>query len=303
MTSTAMPLTAVATTFFRARCRQPARVEKMKQSLAAHGQLTALIAVPGPERPELIDGFKRHAAATQMGLTTLVVSVRPLDETAKWAAMLLLNQCSKSMTPLEEALVLQELLSAGLTQLQIGTMLERHKTWVSRRLGLVERLHPDLIEQMRLGILPPGVARRLLSLPRGNQLEVAAAALTARLGPRDTELLVSLWHRAKDPTARRAVLMDPQASLLAERPETRRMPVDPTLSRSGQRLSRLLWTLAETTSRTCSMAKTPPPSTDLVRLKTALDRASDAASRLVTALGSLASGASGDTKDASGVTS
>src|SRR5262249_19167318 len=41
----------------------------------------------------------------------------------------------------------------------------RHKTWVNRRIGLVERLHPELLESMKLGMLHPGCERsRLMSV-------------------------------------------------------------------------------------------------------------------------------------------
>src|SRR5262249_58074731 len=116
------------------------------------------------------------------------------------------NRGPSSMTTLEEALVLCELVKTGLTQIEIAALCSRHKTWVSRLVGLVERLHPELVEAMRLGLLHPGSARRLLSLPPGNQLEMAAVVQSARLGPRDTELLVSLWRRTKDPGARRVLV-------------------------------------------------------------------------------------------------
>jgi ParB-like chromosome segregation protein Spo0J len=186
------PIGRIGTTLGRARCRQPARIERMKQSLAAYGQLTPLVVVPVREGVELVDGFKRHAAATTLGWPTLVVAERPLDETGQWATMLLLNRGPSSMTTLEEGLVLRELTKTGLTQLEVGALCSRHKTWVSRRIGLVERLHPELLESMKLGMLHPGSARRLLSLPPGNQLEMAAVVVHAALGPRDTELLVSL---------------------------------------------------------------------------------------------------------------
>jgi ParB-like chromosome segregation protein Spo0J len=271
----------------------------MKQSLASHGQLTPVVAVTRSSGAELVDGFKRHAAATQLGLPTLVVSLMPLDEMAQWTAMLLLNRGPQSMMALEEALVLRELVSSGLTQAQISLLLERHKTWVSRRLGLVERLHPDLVEQMRLGLLPAGVARRLLSLPRGNQLELSASALAARLGPRDTELLVSLWHRAKDPTARRALLSDPRAHLTEERLAAPRIREDPKLSPAGQRLQRVLRMMTDTASRASSLSRTPPPAADLARLTPDLRRASRAVRELPSVLGSFASGAREGGSDAS----
>src|SRR5262249_31939235 len=69
------PVATMGTTLSRARCRQPAKIERMKQSLTAHGQLTPVVAVAAPEGIELIDGFKRHAAARMLGLSTLVVSI------------------------------------------------------------------------------------------------------------------------------------------------------------------------------------------------------------------------------------
>ena len=62
----ACPIATIGTTLGRARCRQPARIERMKQSLATHGQLTPLVGTARPEGVELVDGFKRLAAATAL---------------------------------------------------------------------------------------------------------------------------------------------------------------------------------------------------------------------------------------------
>ena len=119
----------------------------------------------------------RHRAAEQMGWTTLRVMSMDVDEQGQWAAMLALNRATHSMSVLEEALVLREMVAMGMTQTQIGQILNRHKSCVSRRIGLIERLHPELVEQIREGMLPPGAARRLLSLPAGNQLELATVVM------------------------------------------------------------------------------------------------------------------------------
>ena len=66
------PIATIGTTLGRARCRQPARIERMKQSLATHGQLTPLVATARPEGVELVDGFKRLAAAETLGWPTLL---------------------------------------------------------------------------------------------------------------------------------------------------------------------------------------------------------------------------------------
>jgi ParB-like chromosome segregation protein Spo0J len=98
---------------------------------------------------------------------------------------------------LEKALVLREMAAMGMTQTQIGEILHRHKSWVSRRIGLIERLHPELVEQIREGILPAGAARRLLGLPAGNRLELAALVMYHGLGSQEREWLVQVLEQCR----------------------------------------------------------------------------------------------------------
>jgi hypothetical protein len=191
----------------------------------------------------------------------------------------------------------------GLQQTEVASLCERHKAWVSRRIGLVDRLHPELVEAMKLGLLHPGSARRLLALPPGNQLEVAAAIQRGGLGPRDTELLVGLWHRTKEPAARRTLLSEPRASLRQHHPETRRAPLDPRLSPEGQRLCRCLHRLEATALETSRRLLAAQGATDRTVLSAELRKAAEAASRLATELGSARTGAAVDEKAESGGTS
>src|SRR4030067_2297118 len=149
----------------RVRCLVPRQIEPMKASLTAHGQLTALVVVNRRARLELIDGFKRHRAAEQMGWTTLRVTSLDVDEQGQWAAMLALNRATHSMSVLEEALVLREMVTMGMTQTGIGQMLNRHKSWVSRRIGLIEGLHPGPGGKNRGGNRRPGAARATVRSP------------------------------------------------------------------------------------------------------------------------------------------
>ena len=58
-------LTQLGTTLGRARCPQPTQLQRMRHSLSVHGQLTPVIVVEREGKLELVDGFKRRAAATQ----------------------------------------------------------------------------------------------------------------------------------------------------------------------------------------------------------------------------------------------
>src|SRR5260221_4702948 len=211
-------LAQLGTTLGRARCPQPAQLTRMRQSLSAHGQLTPVIAVEREGKLELVHGFKRRSAAMHLGWAELLVNVRRLDERGQWAAMLALNKMPGAMTELEEGLILRELFQSGLTQVEIGQLVGRHKSWVSRRLGLVERLHSDLVEWVRTGLMSAGTARRLMVLPAGNQVEVAAVVTQAELSTSETELWVSLWRKTSDPQIRGFLLKEPRAAIQNAQP-------------------------------------------------------------------------------------
>lgn len=296
----AQPLESLGTDLCRARCTRPVLVERMVTSLSTHGQLTPAVAVQRGQKLELIDGFKRHAAARQLSLATLLVRVVTLDEVGQWVAMLTLHRGLARMTELEEALVLRELVQTGLKQAQVAQLVGRHDSWVSRRMGLVERLHPELVEGMRLGLLHHGVARRLLVLPPGNQLLVATAAQTARLGPRDTELLVTLWQRAKDAVVKKQLLAQPAAALKVAFPELTKPPVDPRLTPNGQQLSRLLHQLVVMAPRATRLLPQSQP--DLRVLAPLLAQAYQQLCRLQSMLGPGASAASTSETAATGAT-
>jgi ParB/RepB/Spo0J family partition protein len=275
----------IGTSYGRVRCLLPRQIEQMKASLTAHGQLTALVVVKRQSSLELIDGFKRHRAADEMGWTRLRATSLDVDEQGQWVAMLALNRATHAMSVLEEALVLREMMALGLTQTQVGEILHRHKSWVSRRIGLIERLHPELVAQIREGMLPPGAARRLLSLPAGNQLELATVVMHHGLGSQETELLVRLWKNA-DPPVRDYLLAHPQAALANVRAGDPETPPDPRLTPRGQRLQRYLRILQGVTPRTLQMLRPPPAEEDLRILAGDVESTRSSLSRLVEVLAS-----------------
>ena len=80
----------------------------MAGSLRRWGQLAPVVACVRGEKLELIDGFKRHAAAPQVReLTSLSVRMLEVDEPAAKAAILGLNRDQRPVRELEEAWVVQ----------------------------------------------------------------------------------------------------------------------------------------------------------------------------------------------------
>jgi len=232
-------LERLSTSLERVRCRQPALLERMTASLQQHGQLTPVVVVKRQQKLEILDGFKRYRSAQKLQWTRLQVSQTAVSEAAQWATMLLLNRGPQSMSVLEEALLLEEMVNQGLCQQVIAELIQRHKSWVSRRIGLVQRLHPELLEQMKLGLLLPGVARRLLSLPQGNQLHLSAVAVKAKLGPSKTEKLVSAWQRSSSEEIRRFLLSNPVEALRNLEATRSQANADPRLGPQAQQTQRL----------------------------------------------------------------
>ena len=257
----------------------------MRQSLSTHGQLTPVIAVERKGSLELVDGFKRRSAASQMGWRKLVVSVRELDERAQWAVMLTLNRTPGALSVLEEALILRELFGSGLTQVEIAQMVGRHKSWVSRRIGLVERLHADLVEWVRTGMMSAGTARRLMVLPAGNQLEMAAVVTQAALSTQETELLVSLWRKTSDPEIRRFLLSEPRRALEKMQPEKAEASLDPRLSARGRSVARGLSILRGVAIRVTDSLHPAPELSDLELLAPMMRKTAGVLPALQRALG------------------
>lgn len=190
-----------------------AAVKRMAESLCTYGQLSPAYVVSDGTRFVLVDGFTRHAAARSLGLASLVVTVGGQGLTQAKAMMYLLNR-SRGFTVIEEALLIRDLVDAdGLTQSEAGTLLQRHKSWVSRRLEILRALAAPIVEDLLLELLPFGSAASLARLPQQNQTDFAVVIQQQRLSPRQIAHLVDLWCKAPDPGMRQYLLDAPQEVL------------------------------------------------------------------------------------------
>ena len=164
------------------RLGAPNDVQLMRASLERHGQLTPVVAYARAidQSLELVDGFKRLRAAREIAWPTLVVRVLACSGAHAIASMMTLNT-SGGLTELEEAWLCRALCrDQRLAQHEVARLLGRHKSWVCRRLMLVEGLDEQVQADVRLGLLAPRAAVELCRLPRGNQ--PAAANLSMKRG-------------------------------------------------------------------------------------------------------------------------
>lgn len=247
------PIATLDERFADLRIARPRAEAAMAASMERFGQISPVVAAQdeGVDEPlVLVDGFKRLAAARSLGMQTLSVRTMPLNARAAVAAVYSLNRGGRGLMDLEEALVVRKLVrELGLTQPEVGELLDRHKSWVSRRLSLVERLCDEVQDDVRVGLVVPTVAREVARLPRGNQPEVAATIQQHGLTSREASMLVSLFEAITDRRAQRTLLDDPRGALETHGRRREQPPHDGRLGSQANDLRRQALRLAEAAAR------------------------------------------------------
>jgi ParB/RepB/Spo0J family partition protein len=173
------------------RLGDAAALDAMRRSLARHGQLEPIRLFTTAGQLEIFDGFKRVRAARALGFPSLRAHVADVDRAEAKIQLLALHD-RHGLTEIEEAWLIRSLYrEEGLSQPTIAARLGRHKSWVFRRLMLIEALDLAVQADVRLGLLAPRAAVAVGQLPRGNQQDLAGLVIRRGLTVRQTELVVT----------------------------------------------------------------------------------------------------------------
>lgn len=232
--------------FRRYRLRVPQAVQAMALSLRHWGQCAPIVATIRQERPQVLDGFTRWEAAPQVrGMTTLLVRLIVVDDQRAKAAIYGLNQTGRRPYELEEAWLVHALVREdGLSQSEVAELLGRHKSWVCRRLALLEKLADDVRQEMEVGLLTPTAAREIARLPAGNQLEVLDLSRREALSRDELSGVVRLLLGSVTAEQKLFVLTKPREAL-GQVGATPQEGWDPRLSARGNRVSKHLAALLD----------------------------------------------------------
>jgi ParB-like chromosome segregation protein Spo0J len=245
-----LPIETLGERYRRYRLPDAEAEAAMARSLSRYGQMAPVVVCLRQDTPEVIDGFKRLLAARVVPTTkVLLARLLAADERAAKAAIYGLNAAGRHTQELEEAWIVSALVREdGLSQPETAELLGRHKSWVCRRLALVERLVEEAREEMRVGLLTPTAARALLQLPAGNQVEVLGCARRDKLNTTELRGVVELLRGATGRPQVEYVLARPREALAQAQAGGGRAH-DPRLSVAGNRVSRQLSDLLEQLAR------------------------------------------------------
>jgi len=216
--------------FKKFRTLPEAAMKAMVKSLEKQGQLTPIVVSSDGDYWVLIDGFKRQRAAEVLGLSHLTATLMSCQGALMKAHMYLLNKGS-GFTMIEEGMLIRDLVETeGLQQVEVAVMLERHKSWVSRRLDMIRRLSSQMLEDLKLGLIPPGSAQALARLSQCNQADVSCAIQTHKLQAKESKLLIDLWCKTKDEEGKDFLLKFPRKALeVVMNKENKAESVDPRI--------------------------------------------------------------------------
>jgi ParB/RepB/Spo0J family partition protein len=224
----------IGESYGRYRLYVPEAERAMARSLERYGQLSPVVVCRRQDRYELIDGFKRLGAARSLaGMDSLLARLMEADERAAKAAIYGLNRAGGRTRELEEAWIIHALVREdSMSQVEVAELLSRHKSWVCRRLALIERLGSKARDDLRVGLLSPTSARQMVRLPQGNQAEVLDAVRREALSGAELAGVVDLWLGCADRSQQQYILAHPREAL-SQSKGLHHAVRDPRLSEAG----------------------------------------------------------------------
>jgi ParB-like chromosome segregation protein Spo0J len=267
--------------FADTRVCEPRAIEQLARSIESCGQLVACIAVLESDGVEaviedgtpraipcwvLIDGYRRVQALRRVGCDLARVQLWNCDVAQGLLAVLSGSQ-GRAYAPIEQALLLRELQTLGLSQHEVARRSGRDVSWVSRRLQLVSELPDSVLAAVREGKLSCWAATRVISpLARANSDHAEALLAAVRehsLSTRELRAWLQHYQSATRDTRERMV-QHPKLFLQARLAQEQQQSVEQL--RAGpdgqclQDLQRLRWLLKRVRDRLRGLsAQSPTP--------------------------------------------
>ena len=213
------------------------RILQVEKSMRLHGQLQPVVARVHEGGYQLIDGFKRFYAAEDLMMESLQCRLLEIDLTQAKVLLLSYNRPHQSMEAWEEAMVLQNLRKThSLDQCSLAQLTGYSRSWVSRRLSLIDKMDEKISSDIMMGVLTSSHARALTKLPRGNQGEMARVIADYRLTSRQSDTLAEAFLTAKDENQQRYILSHPEQILKKDQQNSEKEIYDVRLSSYGNDL-------------------------------------------------------------------
>ncbi|QJD28925.1 ParB/RepB/Spo0J family partition protein [Methylococcus geothermalis] len=195
-----------------------AKLRELADSISAQGIVQPIVVRSADQgRYQIVAGERRWRAAQLAGIREVPVVVREVPDQAALAIALIENIQREDLNPMEEAEAIRRLLEEHrMTHQQVADALGKSRVTITN-LNRLNDLHADVKALLRAGEIDMGHARALLTLPPGQQGEVARRIADKRLSVREAESLVNSLLKTTDAGPKSAVSTDPDIARLERR--------------------------------------------------------------------------------------
>jgi ParB family chromosome partitioning protein len=192
----------------------PDTLNELAESITSQGVIQPIVVRKITyDKYEIIAGERRWRAAQIAGLNEVPAIIREIDDQVALAIGLIENIQRESLTPLEEAKALQQLIEDfKMTHAEISHVVGRSRSAVSNLIRLLQ-LNDSVKQLLGKGDIEMGHARALLSLKEEQQFDVAKRVVQKSLSVRQTEELVK---RVLNPKPKKSTSVDPHIEALMQ---------------------------------------------------------------------------------------
>ena len=175
-----------------------------EKSIRQYGLLTPIVLMENPDGELMtLTGENELEILKEMDVTRAEVFITKLKERSdSGKAILLLSSLQKGLNPLVEGLILRELMkTGGYNQKDLADALLKSKSWVSKRLSLIEQLNENVAEMVLSKQLCPASAQDIARLPQEVQHTFALQIYSKSIPKSTVECLVTAYNNKTTPAA------------------------------------------------------------------------------------------------------
>ncbi len=170
-------------------------LENLCHSIKDVGLLDPIVVRPEEKAYQVLSGHYRLRALRRLAWREVTCQVMNCSSQEGLLIYCTSNIYTRTLSAIEEAHLLNILLTDGkLTYSQAGALFGHGNSWVSRRLKLLGRLEPSLVEDVHSGLLKPRFAQELARLPRGNEQQRVLSVIRKKaLNKNEAADLITRW--------------------------------------------------------------------------------------------------------------
>ena len=184
------------TRFASCRMKKPAAEKALLASILQHGIRDPLQGVDTKDGRILLDGFKRYRCAGKLSIATVPYRSLGNDE-ASGIIEFIRSANARNITILEQARLIDELTTVyKMCVTDIAKLLERSKSWVSLRVGIINGMSKPVMDKIFSGQFPAysymytvRKFMRINSIKKEDVEEFVKSASGKQLSTRDIDML------------------------------------------------------------------------------------------------------------------